>query len=92
MGFNQPITLDVNVPEGPGEYKAGWHNGCRSALGTGIFGNSFIYDREGGASFANGVYQHDRNYQAGWAQGWFSCNLHTGTFVGYNSMRHGPLE
>ena len=92
-GFNQPITLDVRVPEGPPEYKAGWHGGCRSAMGTRSFANSFIYeDKKGGASLSNGIYQHDPVFQSGWAEGWFSCNLHIGTFVNYTSMRHGPLE
>lgn len=89
-GFNQPITLDVNVPEGSAEYKTGWHNGCKSGLGMGSFGNSFIYDK--GPDVSNGIYQHDSEYQIGWSHGWFSCILHSGTFTANNSSNHAPLQ
>lgn len=93
IGFSQPITLGLEVPDGPPEYKAGWHSGCRSALGVKLFANSFTYlKHKGGAEVSNGIYQHDPAFQTGWSQGWFSCNLHSGTFTAFNAMRHGPLE
>lgn len=93
FGFYQPITLGLDVPDGPKEYQAGWHAGCSSAMGSRIFANGFVYqDNKGGANVVNGIYHHDKDFQAGWSHGWFSCNLHTGTFVFYNAMRHGPLQ
>jgi hypothetical protein len=93
FGFYQPITLGLDVPDGPKEYQAGWHSGCSSAMGSRLFANSFVYqDKKRGANMVNGIYHHDKDFQAGWSHGWFSCNLHTGTFVFNNSMRHGPLQ
>lgn len=92
VGFYQPVTMNMKVPDGPVEYQAGWYGGCKSALGTRIFSNAFVYQQNIGAETVNGAYQHDPDFQAGWANGWFACALHTGTFVYYNSMRHGPLE
>jgi len=43
FGFNQPITLDLTVPDGPPEFKAGWYAGCNTALGNKYFANSFVY-------------------------------------------------
>lgn len=93
FGFYQPITMALDVPDGPPEYKAGWHGGCKSALGTRLFANSFVYQKnKGGADLSNGIYQHDPAFQMGWSHGWFACNLHAGTFVSFNSMRHAPLQ
>ena len=75
------ITLSVHIEDSQA-----------SILNT-YFANSFVYqDKKRGANMVNGIYHHDKDFQAGWSHGWFSCNLHTGTFVFYNSMRHGPLQ
>lgn len=84
--------MQLTVPDGPPEYKAGWYAGCKASLGQKTFSNSWIYQEKAGASFGVGVYQHDPNYQTAWGQGWFCCVLHAGTFVTFNSMRHGPLQ
>jgi len=92
-GFNQPITLDLTVPDGPREFKAGWYNGCRTGLSNKYFANSFPYQGEFRSDFGSGVYQHDSVYQGAWGQGFFACTIHSSIFTseGY-PMRHGPLE
>ncbi len=90
LGFYQPITLRMTVPDGPPEFKAGWYAGCKSALGAGKqFANSWVY---GGPDFGSGVYQHDPLYQSAWSTAYFNCVTHAANFVDYNSMLKGPLE
>ncbi len=94
-GFYNPVTLDLKVPDGPAEYKAGWYAGCKSFLanrGLGQFNNAFVYGEGHGATFGSGVYQHDPVYQQGWGQAWFACGMHIQNFAGYGAMRDGPLE
>ena len=93
MGFYQPATLDLKVPDGPPEFKAGWHAGCRSAIASSTtFKNSFVYQEDYGGNFGSGVYQHDPYFQEGWRLAFFSCVAHIGNFVGFNSMQHSPLS
>ena len=89
FGFWQPITLTLEAPDGPPEYKAGWHAGCKSALAYGAFANAKAY---GNVDFGTGVYQHDPMYQTGWGQAWFACVTHIGDFVEFHSFMKGPLE
>lgn len=90
LGFYQPVTLRMTVPDGPPEFKAGWYAGCRSALGAGKqFANSWVY---GGPDFGSGVYQHDPIYQSAWSTAYFNCATHSANFVDYHSMIRGPLE
>ena len=88
FGFYQPMTLDLQMPDGPPEFRAGWRSGCRSALATKTFSNSFVY----GNDYGNGIYQHDPAYAKGWGRGWFGCILHTANFVNAPSMRYFPLD
>jgi hypothetical protein len=92
FGFFQPMTLDMKVPDGPPEFKAGWHNGCKSALGMRNFANSYVYQNKGSAEFGNGVYQHDQTYNSAWSNAFFVCATYVGTFVSYNSLKFGPLQ
>jgi hypothetical protein len=92
FGFFQPITMDLKVPDGPPEFKAGWHNGCKSALGMRNFANSYVYQNKGSAEFGNGVYQHDQTYNSAWSNAFFVCATYAGTFVTYNSLKFGPLQ
>lgn len=48
MGFYQPITMDLKVPDGPPEFKAGWHAGCKSALANRGFQNSLFIKKNKG--------------------------------------------
>jgi len=90
MGFYQPVTLRMTVPDGPPEFKAGWYAGCKTALGMGKgFANSWVY---GGADFGTGVYQHDPVYQSAWSTAYFNCVTHANNFTDYYSMIRGPLE
>ncbi len=92
MGFYQPITMDLKVPDGPPEFKAGWHAGCKSALANRGFQNSFVYQEDQGPDYGSGVYQHDPYFQTGWRTAFFSCVAYIQTFVIFNSMQHGPLS
>ncbi len=91
FGFYQPITMDLTAPDGTPEYKAGWRDGCRSAIANGTFLNSAVYQSKAGPTFSP-VYQHDSQYQAGWGQAWYACMSYNSAFVNYNSMRHAPLQ
>jgi hypothetical protein len=88
-GFYEPITLNMEVPEGPPEFRAGFRSGCRSGLGSRSYGfaNSVIYP----ADFGNGIYQHDTRFTDGWRMGLFSCVIHASVFTG-TPGNFGPLE
>jgi hypothetical protein len=92
FGFYQPITMTMEVPDGPPEFKAGWYDGCRNGLGVKNFVNSYVYQEGKGPNFGTGVYHHTPGYQSGWGGGWYACYAYTQRFVGFNSMRHFPLE
>lgn len=90
MGFYQPITMRMTVPDGPPEFKAGWYAGCKSGLGVGKgFANAWVY---GGPDFGSGVYQHDPLYQSAWSTAYFNCTTHANNFTAYNSMWRAPLD
>ncbi len=91
-GFYQPITMSLAVPDGPPEYQAGWHAGCKSALAQKAFSNSAVYRTSKGPDLGNGIYQHDPVFQTGWGQGWFACSLHISQFVDFNSFKYGALD
>ncbi len=92
MGFYQPITLKMTIPDGPPEYKAGWHAGCKTAMGAKVFANAFVHQDEKGGTFGSGIYQHDPLFQAAWSHAWFSCITHTNSFVNNHSMKRAPLS
>jgi len=92
FGFFQPITMDLKVPDGPPEFKAGWHAGCKTALAARNFQNAFVYQDQYGPNYGSGVYQHDPAFQLGWRTAFFSCVTHVGFFVSFNSMQHAPLS
>lgn len=89
-GFYEPVTLDVEIPDGPAEYKSGWRAGCRSGLAASRanFANSFVYN----VDFGTGIYTHDSLFARGWGNGWFACVIHASTFVQMPSMQFGPLQ
>jgi len=80
FGFYQPITMDLNVPDGTPEFKAGWHDGCRSGNATGSFVNGAIYRTEAGPTFSP-IYQHSGDYKDGWGAGYWSCYGYVVHFV-----------
>lgn len=97
FGFYQPITMKMDVPDGPPEFKSGWYNGCRSGLSTKQFSNSVIYDQSfkndfTGPQYGYGNYQHDPIFQAAWSQGFFVCTTYSGTFTSNNTMKFAPLQ
>jgi hypothetical protein len=92
MGFYQPITMDLKVPDGPPEFKAGWHAGCKSALAGRTFQNAFVYQEDQGPDYGSGVYQHDPYFQTGWRTSFFACSAYISTFVTMPSMQHSPLS
>ncbi len=87
-GFYQPATLNLDLPNGSPEFRAGWSAGCRSAMSTKVFQNSFVYNQD----FGNGIYQHDSAFARAWARGWFACVMHIGNFVNAHAFRYGPLQ
>lgn len=92
MGFYQPMTMNLNVPDGPPEFKAGWHAGCKSAASNQAFANGFVYQGKGGPDYGSGVYQHDPYFGIGWRAGFYSCITHVTTFVNFHSMQYAPLS
>ena len=86
--FYHPATLDIEVPDGPPAYQAGWHDGCQSGLSTRRFANSFVYD----VTMGNGIYQSDQVYHDGWNAGWFSCYIHSNTFLQVHPEGTYPLH
>ena len=92
LGFNQPILLELDVPDGPPEYKAGWYAGCKSAVAVRAFANSWVYQQGKGPEFGSGVYNHDPAYQTGWGQAWCACVTSIGTFTTYHPMERYPLS
>lgn len=84
--------MSLAVPDGPAEYKAGWHAGCQTALGQKAFSNAWVYQGKNGPNMGNGVYAHDPVFQRGWGQGWFACALHIGQFVDFHATKYMPLQ
>lgn len=94
FGFYQPITIRLEVPDGPPEFKAGWYSGCRTGLGNKNFANAFVYNTDEGPDYGSGIYQHDPLFQSGWGAGWWACILHAEQFIreNYRSFKHSPLD
>jgi hypothetical protein len=86
--FYQPATLDLDIPDGPVEYKAGWRAGCRTALAMKVFANAVVYQPD----FGTGIYQHDKVFQGAWSNGFYACASHVGGFVSFPSAKFGPLQ
>lgn len=92
IGFYSPITLSLDVPDGPPEFKAGWHAGCVSANANQVFSNSFVYQGKGGPDYGSGVYQHDPYFQIGWRFGFTSCVSHIGSYLSSGFNRFAPIS
>jgi hypothetical protein len=92
LGFYQPLTIDLKVPDGPPAYRAGWYSGCRSGLANGYFANASVYKKKGGPDFGNSKYHSEPMFQKGWGQGWFACVIHSGTFTSFNSFKNSLLS
>jgi hypothetical protein len=92
FGFYQPVMMELAVPDGPPEYKAGWHAGCKTALSNKAFANASVYQDDKGATFGKGVYNHDPMYQTAWGQAYFACYTTVSEFVGRPVMQFAPLD
>ncbi len=92
FGFYQPVMMELSVPDGPPEYKAGWYAGCKTALSNKAFANSAIYQDDKGATFGNGIYSHDSMYQTAWGQAYFACYTTVSEFTGKGATQFSPLE
>ena len=84
----QPLTMDMTVPDGPPEYRAGWHDGCSSALSFGGFHAAKFHK----LTMGNGMYQHDPVYQSAWSSAWFSCATQSGDYQAFPGMSSAPFE
>lgn len=80
--------MDLDVPDGPPEFKAGWYDGCRSVLSTKKFANYMHYK----LSIGNGLYQTNPVYYSGWNSAFILCQARTGRFVGKHIFNSYPLE
>lgn len=86
--FYHPVFLDLDVPDGPPEFQAGWRDGCRSALASGRTTNSGVYD----VTFGSGIYQHDKVYQSGWEAAFSSCVITAGKTVQTGIFTRAPFD
>lgn len=84
----KPITISMEVPDGPPEYRAGWHDGCSSALSA---GNS-VSGKFQKFGMGNGIYQHDPAYQNAWGSGWFACVTSAGSYTNFSGMSTAPFD
>ncbi len=87
-GFYEPITLDMNVPDGTVEYRSGWRAGCRSAIHA---SKSYTQGWAYSADHGTGAYQQHPDFYSGWSHAWFTCALHSATFPSMGSRQPGPL-
>ena len=69
-------SLDLDVPKGPPAFRAGWYDGCRSALSTRRSTLNFVYN----PTFGNGIYQDNSDYQNGWGIAFNICATASGTY------------
>jgi hypothetical protein len=89
IGIFQPIGMgNIEVPPGPPEFQAGWHNGCSSAFSAGGFAAGKFYK----LSMGTGIYQHDPVYQSAWQSGWFACVTRAGGFSGFQGINTAPFQ
>lgn len=86
-GFWIPFTARMEVPDGPPEFQAGWHDGCSSGYRFSPHGNARFYD----LNLGSGIYQHDPIYKMAYGKALFSCASQPGYFIGHPSY-NGPLE
>ncbi|MFT6106348.1 MAG: hypothetical protein ACJA0S_000391 [Rickettsiales bacterium] len=87
-GWFEPLTARLDVPEGPPEYQAGWHNGCSTALSSGAFASGRFHE----FTLGSGIYQHLPAYQSAWTAGWYSCVTQAGNYMSSPGMGTAPLE
>lgn len=86
--FTKPYTLDLQVPDGPPEFQAGWHDGCQSALSNSAFLNARMFSSVNAGS---GIYQHDPVYQMAYGKAVFSCSVQAANFV-HQPSYNMPLD
>ena len=80
-------SINVDVPDGPPAFKAGYYDGCRSALSVRKMKNAAsVYSLK-----SNGIYTNDPVYQQAWGNGWFSCYTSSGTWTKYHPFYQSPL-
>jgi hypothetical protein len=86
--FHNPMFMAMEVPDGPPEFKAGWHDGCQSGLGTKKSSNSSVYY----ANFGSGIYQHDPVYQRAWSSAFYTCYVIGGRATANNIFALSPAD
>jgi hypothetical protein len=87
-GMFEPMTADFEVPEGPPEYRAGWHDGCSTALSAGGFTSGKFHK----LTFGGGTYTHDPAYQGAWTAGWYACVTQAGDYQSLPGMNTAPFD
>jgi hypothetical protein len=86
-GFYKPVTMDLQVPDGPPEFQAGWHDGCSTGLAISGFQNARFVPITAG----NGIYQHDPIYQMAHSKALSTCTAQPGFFISHQMFAF-PLE
>ncbi len=84
----KPLTLKMEVPDGPPEYRAGWHDGCSSAIAAG----NTVSGKFQKFGMGSGIYQHDPAYQNAWSSGWFACVTASGGYTNFPSINTAPFD
>ena len=67
----KPILLDTELSYGPEEYRQGYEDGCKSALGA--YGNSYQKTMHGIRKSAQ--YETSRMYNQVWKDAWAYCYM-----------------
>jgi hypothetical protein len=87
-GLFEPLTAKFDVPDGPPEYQAGWHDGCSTALTSGGFASGRFHE----FTLGSGIYQHDEIYQIAWTSGWYACVTQAGNYASSPGMSTAPFQ
>ena len=93
LGFYQPIMMRLAVPDGPPEFKAGWHAGCRSGMLYKVFANSWVYQEGEFVDFGSGIYTSSPIFRDAWRDAYYACRLNIeGSIDKDFFFRSSPLQ
>jgi len=80
-------SINVDVPDGPPAFKAGYYDGCRSALSIRKMKNAAaVYKVK-----ASGIHTNDPIYQKAWGNGWFTCYISSGTWTKFHPSHQSAI-
>jgi hypothetical protein len=80
--WRKPVTLDMNAPEGPENYRQGWSDGCDSGLASTsnsfhqfIGSYRFVLDKD---------LRYDKLYNKAWKYGYNHCGYSMKSLAQYS--------